>query len=62
MLKRMIDWSKIGSVKQVATGDECPQGGSHNFEPDWKWDRRIDDYDFTDLICTKCHCLDGDLS
>lgn len=42
--------------------DQCPKGGKHNFEPDWKWDTKIDDYDFTDLICLKCGCLDGDLS
>jgi hypothetical protein len=50
-LKSKIQWDQL---KSIAKDDQCPQGGEHEFEPDWKWDRRIDDFDFVDQICRKC--------
>lgn len=61
MFKRGIRSSLFGEPKKkkVKEIDECSKGGKHNLEPNWEWDTKIDDYNFIDLICTKCGETDG---
>lgn len=41
--------------RKLNLSENCSKdGGEHDWEPIWKWDRNLDDYDFTDMKCEKC--------